>query len=133
MKKRNRDTPKTAIILCCLIVFIRMLEGIPWWSFAVPVLAFGTFIALRQWKVSCFLVGFSCGFVIWFFANVYFHLGHGGVILSRLGAFLSIAMLLASGVVGGLVTGLALYTGKAIIPGKKTIPAGVANAGVHAG
>jgi hypothetical protein len=36
-------------------------------------------------------------------------------------------------VVGGLVTGLALYTGKAIIPGKKTIPAGVANAGVHAG
>ncbi len=124
MNKPNRDTLKTAIILLCLILLIRMLEGIPWWSFTVPVLALGTFIARRQWQVSCFLVGFLCGFAIWFCTNTYFHLAHGGVILNRLGTLLSAAMLLASGVTGGLVTGLALYTGKAIVPAQKTVPPG---------
>jgi hypothetical protein len=57
---------------------------------------------------------------VWFFASLYFHVAHGGLILNRLGPFLAAAMLLASGVIGGLVTGLALYTGKAMIWDKKS-------------
>lgn len=106
------------LIIIILVIFTSIIESLPWWTFVVPVLILGMVINFRRWNVSVFSIGFLSGFIIWFGANLYFDTIVSGVILNKLGLLLSvpkIIVLVISGVIGGLLTGLALYTGKNIL------------------
>jgi hypothetical protein len=118
MKKKTRDNIKTALLLIPLIILTRLIDTLPWWIFVIPVLALGVTITLKKWEISSFSVGWLCGFLIWIGANLYFDQMLDGDILTKIGRLLSvpkIVVLLVSGIIGGLLTGLALYTGKAAV------------------
>ena len=107
-------------ILLPLVVVSKLFDVMPWWGFLIPVLVLGMVIGFRKWQVSGFLIGFLCGFLLWLGGNLYFHIIYHGNILQKLGTGPGIAILIVSGIVGGVLTGLALHTGRAIMLDKKT-------------
>lgn len=122
MKKNIIDTVKTISLILVIIMLTGMIDGLPWWSFVVPVLILGVIISYRKWNVAGFAVGFIAGFIIWFMANLYFDITLGGTILNKIGLLLSVSkitVLVFSGIIGGVLTGLALYTGKSIVSEKE--------------
>jgi hypothetical protein len=122
MKKRRSDNIKTLLLTVLLVLASRASDSLPWWFFAIPVLVLGIVTGLQKWDLSAFLVGFVAGFLIWFGANLYFDLTVNGIIVNRLGLLLYVpdfVILLVSGIIGGLLTALALYTGKSIVVEKR--------------
>lgn len=115
MQKKHKDNIKTVILLLAIVIGTGMIESIPWWSFVVPVLALGVVITIRKWKTSFFLMGFLSGFLAWFGASLYYHASFNGTVFNRFGEAPKMALLVVSGLIGGILTGLALYTGKAIV------------------
>jgi hypothetical protein len=118
MKKRALDNVKTAIVLIPLIILAGITKAFPWWGFVIPVFIVGIIVTVKKWEVSAFGVGFLSGFIIWFGVSVYFDLTSDGAILYKLGMVLSvpkIIVILISGLLGGLLAGLALYSGKSIV------------------
>ena len=116
MKRNTVDNIKAFFITSALVMLGCMANSLPWWSFLVPVLIFGIVITFLRWEVAGFPVGFLSGFVIWLAVNVYFDMIYNSVFY-RLGLLLSvpkIIVLLIAGVTGGLLTALALYTGKSM-------------------
>ena len=108
-------------IACLAIMAINILTGmiavLPWWSFVVPVLLSGMALPFLRWNVPSFTVGFLSGFIVWLVANAIFDMAYHGM-LAKIGLLLSvqkIVVLLAAGLIGGLLNGLALYTGKSIL------------------
>ncbi|MGO4294458.1 hypothetical protein [Chitinophaga sp. RAB17] len=122
MKKNTADNIKACVITSALVFLTCMAESLPWWSFVVPVLLFGIVTTFLGWKVTGFAVGCISGFVIWLAANIYFDMIYNSVFY-KLGLLLSmpkIIVLLIAGVIGGLLTGLALHTGKSMFSGNGT-------------
>ncbi len=122
MKKRRLDNLKALLLTGFLLLLTRMINSLPWWIFVIPVLTLGIVITIKKWEVSSFSVGFIAGFLVWFGANLYFDLTLNGIILGRVGLLLAVpkfVVLLISGVIGGLLTALALYTGKSIVAEKR--------------
>lgn len=118
MEKKTLNNIVILIITIIIIILTRMIEALAWWSFVVPVLIFGIVFTYRKWVVPVFSLGFLAGFIVWFGGNLYFDLTGNGIMLSKMGHLLfipKIGVMLISGIVGGLVTGLALYTGKTIV------------------
>lgn len=118
MKKKTLNNTVVLIITIIIIIITRIIEALPWWSFVVPVLIFGTVFTYLKWVVPVFFIGFLAGFIVWLGGNLYFDLIGNGIMLSRMGQLLlipKIGVILISGILGGLVTGLALYTGKSIV------------------
>jgi len=119
MNQHRSDNLKIAALLVPVVILTKLVPALPWWSFLVPVLALGILAGRRQWHASLFLVGFIAGFAIWLGGNLFFHLLYKGNILGRLGAAPEVAVLLVSGLLGGLLTGLALHTGRALVVDQK--------------
>lgn len=118
MQKKLLDNIKAGCCLVLLIVLIRMVDSIPWWSFLIPVGLFGMLITSWKWEVATFTTGFLSGLVIWVAASIYYHLRLGGSAFEKLGAVMSVpgpVVVLAAGMIGGLLTGLALYTGSIVL------------------
>lgn len=121
MKKRKYYI-RTVLLLIVLILLFRMVPALPWWTFLIPVIICGAVITWLRWQVHTFLTGFFAGFVIWLGAHLCFQLQYNGDILGRFGTLPEILLLFASGCIGGLLTGLALYTGRTIVyPKKETL------------
>ena len=117
MKRLNSDNAKMTVILLILIPVVKMIDYLPWWAFVVPVLALGIVAAWRKWQVAAFQVGFLCGLITWLVGNLYLDARFNGVLLDKIGVLFSVSrpvVLLTSGIIGGLLTGLALFTGKTI-------------------
>lgn len=115
MRKQHADTIKTIALVFLLILLTRNIDIFPWWSFVIPVLILGAVIGVKKWQVPGFATGFICGFIVWFGLNWYFDLTQNGIVLSKVGQLLSvpkIVILLMAGIIGGVLTGLALYAGK---------------------
>jgi hypothetical protein len=119
MSQHTSGNLKTIAILIPAIILIKLIDALPWWSFIIPVLSLGIATGVMQWRVSGFLIGFLCGFFIWLGGNLYFHFAYNGQLLEKIGTAPKIIVLLVSGLVGGLLTGLALYTGRSIAINKK--------------
>jgi hypothetical protein len=117
--KRKPLSNILAIVICIvLIVLTRLVDALPWWSFVVPVLVFGGVISLLRWQVSGFMAGFLAGFIIWFGVNALYDAQNGGLMMNRVAELISIpkmVVLILSGLLGGLLSGLALYTGKGLL------------------
>ena len=118
MKKNLAIYIKIIPILCVVIFLVRLLSDLPWWGFIIPVMALGVLLEWKNIRYSTFAAGFLAGFVIWVGASVYFDSTTGGNILYRMGLLLSvpkIVVIFASGIIGGGLTGLALYCGKCMV------------------
>ena len=118
MKKDKFDNIKAFGCLLLLVPLAMMIDGIPWWSFVIVVSLFGYIITIRKWKVAVFSIGFLSGLVVWIGANIYYHTIFGGTVFEKLGQVMFIpgfVVFFLSGVIGGLLTGLALYTGQSVV------------------
>ena len=107
----------TVVILVTVILLFETVSVFPWWGFVIPVIIVGMVITKLKWQVKSFTIGFLSGFLIWFGASFYFDSVFNGIVMSKVGSLLSInkiVVMILSGLVGGLVMGLALYTGKSI-------------------
>jgi hypothetical protein len=124
MKRKTLDNIKAFFLITLLIILTRRVDILPWWSFVIPVLILGSVTGFRKWEVAGFFIGFSAGFAIWFGASIYFNMSLGPVILDKVSVLFSVSkgiVLLLSGIMGGLLTGLAFYTGNNIAAREKTI------------
>lgn len=118
MKKDRVDNIKAFACLLILVPLAMMIKGMPWYSFLIVVSLFGFIITLYKWKVAAFSIGFLSGLVVWIGANIYYHMIFGGSVFAKLAQVMFIpefVVLLLSGVTGGLLTGLALYTGQSAV------------------
>ena len=118
MKKSLKYSLLTILIIMLTTWLIRMMDWVPWWGFIIPVMALGIVIRMRRWEVPAFGTGFIAGFLLWFGASLYFSITLNDIISAKIGILLSvpkIIVFLISGVISGILTGLALYTGKCLL------------------
>lgn len=104
--------------LALLIILVKQLAMLPWWSFTVVVFAFGLALPYRRWNVSAFGIGFLVGFVVWAGTNTLYSTLSQADLFAKVGSVMGlhkIVLLLASGLIGGLLTGLALLAGKSAV------------------
>lgn len=108
----------SAIILTALLAFATGLYGvIPWWSFAITSLIVA--MAVHQKAGKAFLSGFVGLFLLWSVlaflkdnANEHLLATKVAQILPLGGSY--IVLILITGIIGGLVSGLAALTGSYI-------------------
>lgn len=108
----------SAIILTALLAFATGLYGvIPWWSFAITSLIVA--MAVHQKAGKAFLSGFVGLFLLWSVlaflkdnANEHLLATKVAQILPLGGSY--IVLILVTGIIGGLVSGLAALTGSYI-------------------
>ncbi len=109
------DNSRAFLILLPILIGTEMIDSIPWWIFVIPVMIFGAITSLYKWQVSGFLTGFICGFIIWFGTNVFYDSTLPGKVFGRVGSMFSlpgIVVIFCSGLVGGILTGIALHAGR---------------------
>lgn len=129
MKSKIAQNLLIAAILACILVAVKNVSLLPWWAFIIPVIVFGLLSKLRNLRFPGFLVGFLTGFAVWFLADLYFDVTLSGGILQKLGNVLGVhktVIMSMSGLIGGLLTGLALYSGyqlagKPVAEAEKTV------------
>lgn len=117
MKKKIMENCMVIGVVLLVMFLMGQISVLPWWSFAVPVLLFGAVVGIRRWQVASFWMGFLGGFLLWFGANYFFDVRTNGIIFNKIGAMFTISrfvVLVLSGITGGAVAGLALYTGKSM-------------------
>jgi len=123
MSQRIKRSALLLIVVMAIVVFVKMIPGAAWWSCVIPIVALGVWVGLKKWTVAGLGIGFLAGFLLWPGAILFFHWRYQGGLLPRLGLAGMVIFLLAAGLTGGLLCGLALYTGKTIATGKSNEPA----------
>ncbi len=111
----------TLTIIILASVLTQLITFLPWWSFLVPVALLGFFLPLEEWRISSFLYGLFAGFLTWIVSTFYFETAYEGKILIKLtgtGAAYYIFYFII-GLIGGLLSGLAFYTGFLLRKAKK--------------
>lgn len=113
---------KNWIIILFSIIIIELIVGkidiLPWWSFVAPIMFLGILIGYKKVNITTFTTGFTAGFIVWSLGNIYFDISGSGLMIKRMASLLYIhkaVFLLTTGLIGGLLTGLALYTGKTVM------------------
>lgn len=95
---------------------------LPWWSIALPGLIFG--YLFKQQAVPSFLWGFFGVFLLWGGQALYVHIVNEGILSTRIAEMLGVGspliIVLITGVLGGLVSGLATVTGNLASKKKRT-------------
>src|SRR4051812_7862795 len=103
--------------LCVLLICItQQFSVLPWWSFVIPILLLGAVFSYKGWRISAFSAGALAGFLVWSGGNLYSDIISHGLVLDKIALLLSvpkIILVLAAGIAGGLLTGIALFTGQA--------------------
>lgn len=117
MKKNRKKQIVILIIIIIIELLVSRIETSPWWFFIIPILIFGILIAYRKVNIGAFITGFIAGFIVWSLGNIYYDILGSGLMLKRMAGLFFIHktfFLLITGLIGGFMTGLALYTGKTI-------------------
>lgn len=123
MKKSTFDSIKTAVLVGLTVTGMGMIDALPWWSFIVPVILLGVFIKVKGWRTAYITAGFVSGFIVWSGINLFIDKSSEGVLLHKLGLLIMApegVIVLFSGVIGGLLTSLALYTGGCFLAEKES-------------
>lgn len=106
------------MLLSALILISAFLLNLflPWWSIAIPGLIFG--YGLNQRAFPSFGWGFLALFLLWGGQALYIHLANDAILSSRIAEMLSVGspilVVLFTGILGGLVSGLATLTGSLV-------------------
>ncbi|TGE12805.1 hypothetical protein [Hymenobacter elongatus] len=121
MRHKNnslRASIATSIGLAFLIILVKQLAMLPWWSFTVVVFALGLALPYRRWNLPVFGIGFLVGFVVWAGANTLYGVLYQAELFDKVASVMGlqkIVLLLASGLIGGLLTGLSFLAGKSVV------------------
>ncbi len=105
----------TALLLTALLAFAAGLYGsLPWWSFVVT--SFVVSVAIHQKAGKAFLAGFSGLFLLWAVIAVMKDAANDHILSTKVAQVLHlggsyIVLILITGIVGGLVSGLAALAG----------------------
>ncbi|MEO1516977.1 MAG: hypothetical protein AAFV95_18280 [Bacteroidota bacterium] len=108
---------KTVALFLLLLIAsaaIQLLAFLPWWSFAALCFLLGATLPFRSWNAPPFGIGFLSGCCLWIGATLWYQPSFGESLLASLGQNFgvpSFALLLCIGVLGGLLSGLAVYAG----------------------
>ncbi len=103
------------MILALLILISAFLLNLflPWWSIAIPGLIFG--YQFKKSGLASFGWGFLAVFLLWSGQAFYIHFVNDGILSTRIAEMLGVGspylVILITGVLGGLVSGLATLTG----------------------
>ena len=111
-------------IVILVSLAVQLVPFLPWWTFLMPIFLVGVVLPLERWKISPFLMGFVAGFLVWFIATLYFETIYKGEIMSKISKIISIPDYLVYGIVGfigGILTGLGLYSGFLLRRGKEIL------------
>lgn len=104
-------------VFIILIAFVLNLF-LPWWSIALPGLILG--YLLKPKPLAAFGLGFAALFLLWGGQALYIHIANAGILSTRIAGLLHLGqpllVVLLTGVIGGLVSGLAALTGALFIP-----------------
>jgi hypothetical protein len=109
-------------ILIAVSVLFHMIAFFPWWCFTIPVFLLGIVLPLKKWRVQSFFWGFAAGFFEWLGCTIYFEIIHKGEIMEMLAETISLNFYLLHifvGFIGGLLVGLAFYSGFLLRQGKE--------------
>lgn len=101
-----------------LSVIIENITVLPWWSFLVTTILMSLFCTMKRIKIRSFLSGFISGFLNWFGATIFFHNMYDGQLMDRVSEIFympTFLFVIVIGIIGGLLNGLASYTGYAVI------------------
>ena len=86
---------------------------LPWWSIAIPGLIFGFQFKKKGWE--SFGWGFLALFLLWGGQALYIHFANDGILSTRIAELLGVEnpyiVILITGILGGIVSGLATLTG----------------------
>ena len=89
---------------------------LPWWSIAIPGLIFG--YIFNKKALPSFGWGFLALFIFCGGQALYIHIANDGILSTRIAEMLSVGspmlVVLITGIIGGLVSGLATLTGSLI-------------------
>ena len=105
----------SALILTALLAFATGLYGIlPWWSFAIT--SFIVAIAVHQKGGKAFLAGFAGLFLLWAVLAFMIDNANDHILATKVANVLPLGgsywvLILLTGLIGGLVSGLAALTG----------------------
>ena len=122
---KNTDNLKALAISLLLLLLTHQLDALPWWGFLMPLFLFGVVINYLKWNVAGFFVGFIAGFIVWAGANVYYDIQYDGLVLQKVALLFSMpkfVVFLIAGVLGGLLSGLAMYSGKGLFSYQSASP-----------
>lgn len=114
----------TLLILISVSLVFQSIAIFPWWLFLVPVFLSGVLLPLETWKVNSFLSGFLAGFMVWLFSSFCFEMFYDGKMIRTISAVLSVPYYLlyaGIGLLGGLLTGLAFYSGFLLRKGREEL------------
>lgn len=89
---------------------------LPWWSIAIPGLIFG--YSFNKKALPAFGWGFLALFLLWGGQALYIHFANDAILSTRIAEMLSVGspllVVLITGILGGLVSGLAALTGSLV-------------------
>tara|TARA_R110000868_G_scaffold235273_9_gene489146 strand:- start:3625 stop:3963 length:339 start_codon:yes stop_codon:yes gene_type:complete len=103
------------MLLTLLILISAFLLNLflPWWSIVLPGLLFG--YTFKKKGLPSFGWGFLAVFLLWGGQALYIHFANDGILSTRIATMLGVGspyfVILITGVLGGLVSGVATLTG----------------------
>lgn len=105
-----------AIISVVSIVF-ELIHTIPWWTYLIPCFILGIILPIKMWNAKPFNIGFLAGMITWIsalymFENIYE--GDLTLITTEIILIPYLGLIIITGVIGGLLTGLAILSGAII-------------------
>lgn len=112
--RNKKHSVKTFFITIVIVFLTGLIDSLPWWSFIIPIALLGILLNFLKWNISSFSIGFLAGFIIWSGTNFYLDRTGNGIMLNKISELLltnKFVLLMVAGVIGGLLSGLALYTG----------------------
>lgn len=114
----------TLSILIGVSLLVQNIAFLPWWSFVIPDFLLGLALPLERWRIRSFLYGFASGFLVWSLSTLYFEISYNGEITHAIGKMISLPYYLLYviiGFIGGVLTGLAFYSGFLLRKGKEIL------------
>ncbi len=105
------------ILLILLIITAYLINLIlPWWGIAITGLILG--FQMKPKTGKAFGIGFLALFLLWSGQALYIHLANDGILSTRIAEMLGVGspifVILITGIVGGLVSGLSVLSGSLI-------------------
>lgn len=104
------------IIACVLTALLAFVLGLflPWWSIAIA--AFGVAALIPQKALKAFLSGFLGVFILWGGLAWWIDINNQGILSKKIAELMQIpgrplVLILATGLIGGLVAGVAALSG----------------------
>ena len=111
-------------IVVLVLIIMQQITFLQWWIFLVPIFFLGLLLPFEKWKVSSFRLGFFAGFSVWLLSTLYFEMVYEGHMINLIGEMMNLPYFLVYiiiGFLGGILTGLSLYSGFLLKRGKTNL------------